>query len=327
MDRSESARSSAGTPGNRRISALTTLPERILSVLRMGRPHFLIGGLLLHWLGVAMAQSTGAPLNLPALLWGQAAVTAIQLMTHYSNDYFDLAADLANPTPTRWSGGSRVLPRGWLAPRVALWLAIGLGVFAMGVAVLLAIAVQPGLVTFLLIAIALLLAWSYSAPPLRLHSHGLGELTAALLVTGMVPLVGFYLQTGRLGTPLLGVLPLCCMQFAMLLAIEFPDAVGDAAMGKRTLVVRLGEVSAARLHALALLVAYAMLPLLISIGLPALVAGGVSLGTPIAAWQSWRLLRGAWDDPARWNSLGFWGVALLMSMTTAELLAFLLVAG
>ena len=43
----------------------------------------------------------------------------------------------------------------------------------------------------------------------------------------MVPLVGFYLQTGRLGTPLLGVLPLCCMQFAMLLTIEFPDAVGD----------------------------------------------------------------------------------------------------
>jgi 1,4-dihydroxy-2-naphthoate polyprenyltransferase len=303
------------------------LATRILFALRMGRPKFLVGGLLLHCLGVAMALASGAPLRLPALLWGQAAVTAIQLMTHYSNDYFDLAADQANPTPTHWSGGSRVLPAGWLAPHVALWIAIGLGIFALGVAMLLAITVQPGVVTFLLIALALLLAWSYSAPPLRLHSHGLGELTAALLVTGMVPLVGFYLQTGRLGTPLLGVLPLCCMQFAMLLAIEFPDAVGDMVASKHTLVVLVGGARAAQIHAIALLAAYALLPVLIRFGLPALVAGGASLGAPIAAWQSWRLLRGAWADPARWNNLGFWAVALLMSTTTAELLAFLLVAG
>jgi len=95
-------------------ASTVTLATQILFALRMGRPHFLIGGLLLHWLGVALALASGAPLRLPALLWGQAAVTAIQLMTHYSNDYFDLAADRANPTPTHWSGGSRVLPRvGW----------------------------------------------------------------------------------------------------------------------------------------------------------------------------------------------------------------------
>src|SRR3954466_2399733 len=127
MDTAKSGRSSADALTSQDVSALNTLPGRILSVLRMGRPHFLVGGLLLHWLGVAMALSDGAPLNLPALLWGQAAVTSIQLMTHYSNDYFDLAADLANPTPTHWSGGSRVLPAGWLAPRVALRIAIGLG--------------------------------------------------------------------------------------------------------------------------------------------------------------------------------------------------------
>lgn len=101
-------------------TAAPTLARRILFVLRMGRPLFLIGGLLLYGLGVAMALAAGAPLDLPALLWGQAAVTTIQLMTHYCNDYFDLAADVANRTPTRWSGGSRVLPEGWLAPRAAL---------------------------------------------------------------------------------------------------------------------------------------------------------------------------------------------------------------
>jgi 1,4-dihydroxy-2-naphthoate octaprenyltransferase len=306
--------------------AAVPLATRILFALRMGRPKFLIGGLLLHWLGVAMALASGASFRLPALLWGQAAVTAIQLMTHYCNDYFDLAADQANPTPTHWSGGSRVLPEGWLAPRVAWRIAVGLGVFALGVAAVLATVVQPGVQTFLLIAVALVLAWSYSAPPLRLHSRGLGELTTAVLVAGMTPLVGFYVQAGRLGPALLGVLPLCCMQFAMLLAVEFPDAAGDAAAGKRTLVVRLGGMRATRLHALALLTAYAVLPLLVASGLPVLVAASVSLSAPVAVWQAWRVATGAWADPARWNSLGFWAVGLLMGTTTAELLAFLQVA-
>ncbi|HJZ45880.1 MAG TPA: prenyltransferase [Roseiflexaceae bacterium] len=302
---------------------MTTQPGCILSVLRMGRPHFLLGGLLLYWLGVTMALSRGVPLNVWALLWGQAAVTAIQLMTHYNNDYFDFAADLANASPTHWSGGSRVLPKGLLEPGVALWIAIALAASALGIALVLALMVRPGVLTFLLIAVALLLAWSYSAPPLRLHSRGVGELSTALVVTGMTPLVGFYLQTGQLGLALLGVVPLCCMQFAMLLIIEFPDAVGDAAVGKRTLVVRLGGASAARLHALALLAAYATLPLLVSIGLPLLVAASVGLGAPVAVWQGWRVLRGAWADRTSWNSLGFWAVGLLMGTTTAELLAFL----
>ena len=132
---------------------------RILFVLSMGRPNFLVGGLLLHWLGVAMALASGASLRLPALLWGQAAVTAIQLMTHYCNDYFDLAADLANPTPTHWSGGSRVLPAGcwrraWRCGSLSVWD------FAIGVALLLAITVQPGVWTLLLFVLALLLAWA-----------------------------------------------------------------------------------------------------------------------------------------------------------------------
>ena len=76
-----------------------------------------------------------------------------------------------------------------------------------------------------------------------------------------------------------------------------------------------------------LLAAYAMLPLLVSIGLPVLVATSVGLGAPVAAWQAWRLLRGAGVDHVRWNSLGFWAVGLLMGTTTAEVLAFLHVAG
>ena len=81
---------------------------------------------MLYGLGAAVATRQHS-LDVRAYVWGQAAITATQLMTHYANDYFDLAADRANTTPTQWSGGSRVLAEGALSPRVALWAARVLG--------------------------------------------------------------------------------------------------------------------------------------------------------------------------------------------------------
>jgi 1,4-dihydroxy-2-naphthoate octaprenyltransferase len=296
----------------------------LIAFIRLGRPHFLVGGLLLHGLGVAMALYAGVSLNLPALLWGQAAISAIQLMTHYSNDFFDLAADRANQTPTHWSGGSRVLVEKRLRPGVALAAAVGVGILALGAALSLALVVHSGTLTLPLLILALVVAWGYSAPPVQLHSRGLGELTVALLVPGLVPLVGFYLQTGQLEPlPLLAVMPLGCLQFAMLLVIEFPDAAGDAAVGKRTLVVRLGEAKAAYLHASALLAAYAALPLLVLLGLPLAAAAAAGLSAPLAIWQGWCVLRAVRTPSPRWNSPAFWSIGLLLSTAAAETLAFL----
>ncbi len=296
----------------------------MIAFLRLGRPHFLAGGLVLHGLGVAMALYAGARLNLPALLWGQAAISAIQLMAQYSNEFFDLAADRANPTPTHWSGGSRVLVEERLRPAVALAAAVGLALTAVGAALGLVLEVHPGALTLPLLALAFLLAWGYSAPPLRLHSRGLGELTVALVVTGLVPLVGFYLQTGRFeALPFLAVLPLACLQVAMLLVIELPDAAGDATVGKRTLVVRLGQTRAARLHAGALVAAYAALPLLVLLGLPTTAAAAAGLSAPLAAWQGWRVLRAVKTSSPNWDSAAFWGIVLLLSAAAAEAFAFL----
>lgn len=244
-------------------------------------------------------------------------------MTHYGNEFFDLPADRTNPTPTRWAGGSRVLPDGSLPPQIALVTAVVLAMLALAAVAVLAWIVQPGLLTAALLILALVMAWEYSAPPLQLHSRGLGELTVASVVAGLTPLVGFYLQSGRLAPlPLLAVTPLCCLQFAQMLSIEFPDRVGDAAVGKRTLVVRLGGDRAARLFGSALLAAYAALPALVFMGLPPAVAAAAGLTAPLAMWQGFRVVRGAWAEPARWDGLALWSIALLMGTAAAELLAF-----
>ena len=299
--------------------------SRLINVLRLARPLFLVGGFIFYGLGVMVALYQEVRLDVTVLLWGQVAVTATQLMTHFSNDYYDLSADRANTTPTRWSGGSRVLVAGELPPQVALYAALICAGTALVATFVLALRLRTGALTLPLLLLALALAWSYSAPPARLHSRGLGEVTVALLVPGLTPLVGFYLQTGQLTwLPLLTAIPLCGLQFAMILTINFPDASGDAAVGKRTLVLRLGEARAARLLAGTLALVYMSLPLLTAVGMPRLTAVLLALLMPASAVQAWRFWRGAWRHPSAWNSLGFWAILILVGSITLACLAYLL---
>lgn len=301
--------------------------KRSVYFLRLARPLFLVGGFVFYGLGISIALYQGVVLHWSSLLLGQLAVTAIQLMTHFSNDYFDLAADRNNVTSTRWSGGSRVLAEGLLSPRTALSAAIVSAGAALVAIASLALIVQPAGPSVILLLLALFLAWGYSAPPLRLHSRGLGEATVALIVPVLTPLVGYTLQTGQPSLlPLLASFPPACLQAAMILIINFPDAAGDHDVGKRTLVIRLGRERASRLYPALVALAYLSLPFLVWAGLPLLVAVAVLLASPLAVWLAWRMDRGAWRNPPEWNSLAFWSIGLLMATAVFELTAWFILA-
>jgi 1,4-dihydroxy-2-naphthoate octaprenyltransferase len=271
-------------------------------------------------LGAAIAALTGHALDLQRYVLGQGAVTAFQLMTHYANDYFDYDADRANTTPTRWSGGSRVLANAELPRHVALVAALVLA--AIGVAVTLALWHLAGARVALVLCAIGVLAWGYSAPPLRLCATGLGELDTALVVTGLVPALGFLLQApDRAGLDLLGlaIVTPCLLQFAMLLAIEFPDAAGDAATGKRTLVVELGAARAAKLYVAISALAYLWLPVAVVLGLPGRVAVLAALTAPVALWRIARVAEHR--DPAAYERLTFFAVFVLVATSAAEVIA------
>jgi 1,4-dihydroxy-2-naphthoate polyprenyltransferase len=286
----------------------------LLAFIKLGRPLFLGGGFILYALGAAIARG---PIDWQRYALGQAIVTAFQLMTHYANDYFDLAADKANETPTAWSGGSRVLADDVLPPWVALAAALGLA--ATGGVLALWSSEQP------LILVMGALAWCYSGPPLRLCSTGFGELDTAVVVTGLVPLLACRLQGGA-PTALFvaAIVPLALLQLAMLLAIEFPDAAGDAATGKRTLVVRLGARRAARLYAAITALAYLWLPVAYLLGVPPLACLLAALPAPLAIWRIARLRDTV--DPSAYERLTFSAVALLVA-TSAGMLAGVLIGG
>lgn len=294
----------------RAVSAVTAF----VAFVRLGRPLFLGGGFILYALGAAIAHAAGHPIDGSRYALGQGVVTSFQLMTHYANDYFDLEADRANLTPTAWSGGSRVLPGGELSPRVALIAALVLAAIGGVLSLVLG--------AYLVCAAIFVLAWSYSAPPLRLCARGVGELDTAVVVTVLVPYLGYALQGG--GAPALlalTIVPPALLQLAMLIAIEFPDAAGDAATNKRTLVVRLGASRAARLYVAITALAFAWAPLAHALGLPGVVSLAMVIPAPVALWRIARIRDHA--DPGAFERLTFFAVLLLVATSACALASWL----
>jgi len=285
---------------------------------------FLTGGFVLYGLGVAVAAWSGASIDWERLAWGQAIITLPQLMTQYGNEYFDFESDRANRTPTRWSGGSRVLVAGELPRAVALVVSLVMGAAALLVGT--AFSLRPGTpeLSLPITVIIVVLAWEYSAPPLRLEARGLGEATTALLMTVLTPVLGFYLQTRILMTPALlaAIVPLFCLQFAMLVGIEVPDAESDARTGKQTLVVLLGTRRMAHVHGGVVIGAYASLLFSAGSALPWWVAASASAMAPVGVWQVLRMEKAVRAGPQSWPSLAFWSVALFFLTALAELLSF-----
>jgi 1,4-dihydroxy-2-naphthoate octaprenyltransferase len=216
--------------------------SKLITLFYASRPKFLVASaapiLVGSCLGYAIVDSFNWPLFVLALL----GIMAIHSGANMANDYFDHLSgnDWANKNPTPFSGGSRYIQQGILSPRAILLTAlVALAVgSAMGVVI---IVLTRSKFILILGLIGLLGGFFYTAPPLKLGYRCVGEFVIALLF-GLFPVYGsYYLQTGMLDTvPLLPALIVGILIFLVIFVNEFPDLKADAAVNKRTLVVRLG---------------------------------------------------------------------------------------
>jgi 1,4-dihydroxy-2-naphthoate octaprenyltransferase len=199
---------------------------------------------------------------------------------------------------------------------------------ALGGGVVLEIGYHSGPLILPLIVPGLVASWFYSAPPLRLHTRGVGEITAAGVVSTLVPLIAFTLQGGGLASfPLPVCIPLFLLQMAAILTIQFPDFASDKQTNKQTLVVRLGGKWSARVIVGLIGAAYACLPLLRGAGSSPLVVGAAALSFPLGLWQWSRIIRKEWQQAERWATLGFWGFSLPLGMGLLMAVGYVMGAG
>lgn len=284
----------------------------VLDWIRLGRPHFLLSGMAFFTLGALLARDAGFPLSTPASLLGVSTVVAVQLGVHYANDFHDLAADRTNATRTWLAGGSHVLVDGRLRPSVALWTARAC--FAAAVLLLVAIGALHGNRPLVVGIAMLLFAWAYSAPPLRLHSRGVGEVAAALVVGAFVPGLALALAGAAMDANVAWALgPLVLQLFAAVVVLSLPDIEGDGAVGKYTLAVQLGRRVAGRVVQVAWITAGLVTLASIAAGRPPYIA--LAAGCGLAAAAAYPVLAGQ----RRWNTLAVCatGLAALQLAVTA----------
>lgn len=210
-------------------------------------------------LGQALAFALTGRFSWTGLLVAQAFGLIDHLVIVFANDYADRDADVLNTTPTPFSGGSRVLPDGELAPTTVRALAIASAV------ALVALTFATGLSPWLAIA-ALVLIAAYSYPPLRLSYRGGGELLQGLGVGVVLPMVGLDAQGAALDARTLVLLvPTFVMGVAGNVLTSIPDEDADRTAKKGSPAARWGgrgaRSASALLHVLAIALGSALLPI------------------------------------------------------------------
>ncbi len=267
-------------------------------LLRATRLPFLSATIVPVVLGIAVAAAHGSFDLLGAVLTILGA-SFVQLGLNVANDVFDTVqgADDANVTPTRFSGGSRVIQYGLLTVRQMALLSSAF--YVGGIATGLLLLAYRGSVALLVIGVVgIIISVAYTAAPLKLVYRGLGEVAVALGFGPFMVLGAYVVQTrGALAwEPIVVSIPIALLVALILYVNEIPDRRGDARAGKRTLPVRFGPDAVVRGYDVTVAAAYVALAAGVLFGvlpIPVLLA---LLTIPLAL-RVHRGLRANYDNP------------------------------
>ena len=270
-------------------------PAPMLSLallLRMTRPGFLLVTLVGCVLGMATAAACGCGFD--EVKGGLTVLLA--LMAHAGanvlNDACDAdsGADAANTRAlSPWTGGARLIQQGWVTlAQTRQWAWTLLALSAMGG---LWLAVQSSGALLAMGAAGLVLAWAYSAPPLRLMHRGLGEVVVALAWWGVVVGADLVQRERFFLIPAVTAVSFALLVANILLVAGLPDARSDAAVGKRTLAVRLGPHGVAVMSTSVVLLAYVWLGVTVWAQIPPAAAIWGLWSLPLSAAGVWLLWR------------------------------------
>jgi chlorophyll synthase len=210
------------------------------------------------------------------------------------NDWFDREVDAINEP-------QRPIPSGRMPGRWGLYIA------TLWTVVSLAVALTLGPWGFIAAAFGLVLAWAYSAPPLRLKRNGWwGNSAVAVCYEGLPWLTGAIVVASVLPSWQVTITALLYSLGAhgIMTLNDFKSVEGDTRLGLRSLPVQLGVVGAARL-ACAVMAApqIVVVGLLTWWGAPA-HAFAIAVLLAIQLWLMRALLREPRDKAPWYNATG-----------------------
>ncbi len=213
----------------------------VFKMLRIARLYIVAGGALAFSIGALLAVLEGGNCIVVRVVLGYLVVFLGDLSTHYSNDYFDVEVDKNVKERTFFSSNGVLIDHPELRT-LSKRIAISLMIISTLLASLIVLFFGVPEEFFVVALIANLLGWIYSAPPLRLNSRGLGEITIALVTGFIIPSAGYMLVKGRLDLPFFFFsAPFMMYGLILSLSLEAPDIEIDRKGGKTNLAVRKGK--------------------------------------------------------------------------------------
>ena len=206
--------------------------------LKALRAPFLAGSLVPVIIGAAFALSSKT-FSFWLLLLCAVGIAGLHLGANLLNDYFDArGSDPINMRVTPFSGGSRAIQDGELAPRMVLFMALFFFAIGFTIGIWLICLNRPLVIPIGLLGLGA--GWAYSAPPLQLMSRGWGEAVIFFAFGPLVTLGTYYVMSGSLSWPAFAIgVPQGFFITGVIWINQFPDYEADRSANKRNLVVKL----------------------------------------------------------------------------------------
>lgn len=223
------------------------MKNEVASWINEFRVPFLVATLVSILLGTIIAWVRNSIFNLQFFLLALLGGIFLHLGANIANDYFDHRSgnDEINKEFVRpFTGGSRTIQMGLLTPRKVLTSAIVFFTAAFTIGLYLMWARGP--IVLVLALVGLVSAIFYTGVPFNWASKGIGEALVGVNFGALMTFGAYYVQTQAFSVePFIASIPISLLIAAVLYINEFPDYNADKAVGKDTLVVRLGRHRAA----------------------------------------------------------------------------------
>lgn len=265
------------------MTAKNSPAAKIISWIGLSRPPFHTVGVLPFLLGTFLAWKMEGRFSFTILLLGVAGVVLVMLSTYHAGEYFDRREDRISKGifPSRFSGGSGIMPAGLLPGWVPLLTSVIAFITAGIIGLVLQFHIGTGPYTMVLGCLGAFPGFFYSTRPVRLVERGIGELFIGFCYGWLPVASAFYIQTGYIH-PLVNIvsIPIALTIFNVILLNEFPDYPADSATGKRNILVRIGKTKGAALYITVSMLSWAAAVLSFKAGI---AAKGLYLYVPVMA--------------------------------------------
>ena len=270
--------------------------QRLVTILRLSRPLYLILAALTYILGAGIARFLGKP-QVPTAFWlGLLSVLFVQLSMSLLVEVF---RPFNEPIVADETISDRRLTRD-----AALYVSIAALASLAVIAFLLYRDRLLNAPAFFLIGISLLVLLVYSVPPLRFVDKGLGELLLSIQIAYLSPSIAYLLQARVYHNLVVFIsTPLVFLALAMLLAFDFPSYSGDMKYERNTLLARLGWERAISFHRFLVLGAYILFTTAPIFGFSLGLIWPVFLTLPFALLQIYWLQNISLGAKPLWNLL------------------------